>query len=138
MRSKCSSCLCALVLTLALASSLSARGQIWGFLGGKVHGHGDHDTIEVTRHDTPLRAIQVRISGETIFVDRLIVRLGQGASQEVAIGDRISSEGKSYIIELPNEPRVLESVELWYFSEPGKRNPRVSLYGTPALLIDRN
>lgn len=135
MRFKRSSCLCASVLALAFASSLSARGQIWGFLGGsQVHGTGAHDRIEVTRRDTPVRAIKVRISGESVFVDRLAVHFGKGASQQFAVGDRISSEGKSYVIELPQGFQMLESVELWYYAESGKRNPKVSLYGTRAVL----
>jgi hypothetical protein len=131
MRYKHFFCVCATVLVLAFASSLSARGQVWGFLGGtQVHGHGDHDTIEVTRHDIPVRAIQVRISGQTIFVDRLVVHLDKDASQEFAVGDRISPEGKSYVIDLPHEFKAVESVELWYYREPGKPNLKVSLYGT--------
>jgi len=56
MRYKHYFCVCATVLVLAFASSLSARGQVWGFLGGtQVHGHGDHDTIEVNRHDMSVR-----------------------------------------------------------------------------------
>ena len=132
MQYKRSFCVCATVLVLVfVAASLSARGQVWGFLGGtQVHGHGDHDTIEVTRHDIPVRAIQVRISGETIFIDRLVVQFGKGASKQFALGDRILPEGKSYVIDLPHEFQTLESVELWYYREPGKANPKVSLYGT--------
>ena len=134
MLDKSFSFLCASILALAFASSLGARGQIWGFLGGsQVHGNGDHDRIEVTRHDTPVRTIQVRISGETVFVDRLAVHFGKGAFQEFAVGDRISPEGKSYVIELPHEFQALESVELWYHVEAGKHNPKVSLYGTRAV-----
>jgi len=132
MRFRYSFCVCATVLVAVFAAaSLSARGQVWGFLGGtQVHGHGDHDTIEVTRHDIPVRAIQVRISGETIFIDRLVVQFGKGASKQFALGDRILPEGKSYVIDLPHEFQALESVELWYYREPGKANPKVSLYGT--------
>lgn len=134
MRHKRSFCICASVLALAFASSLSARGQIWGFLGGtRVHGTCDHDRIEITRHDTPVRAIQVRISGETVFVDRLAVHFAKGTSQEFAVGDRISLEGKNYVIELPHELQAPESVELWYYAEAGKHNPKVSLYGTRAV-----
>jgi len=125
---------CASVLVLAFGSSLCARGQVWGFLGGtQVRGQRGHDTIEVTRHDTLVRAIQVRISGEAIFVDRLAVHFGKGAFQEFAVGDRISPEGKSYVIELPHEFQALESVELWYYPEPAKRSPKVSLYGTSGI-----
>lgn len=118
-------------LALSLATSLSAQRQVWDFLGGThVDGNQDHDKIQVTRHDGFFRAIQLRVSGDAIFFDRLVVHFGNGTSEELAVRDRISSEGRNHVIDLPGERRVLESIELWYYKERWEHNPRVSLYGT--------
>src|SRR5580704_10568464 len=118
------------LLALTLASSLQARGQFWDFLGSvQVDGSQDHGRIQIARHDRVFRAIQLRVSGEAIFFDRLVVHFGDGTSQESVVSGRVLG-GSNYVIELPGE-RTLESVELRYFKEPWGQAPKVSLYGVP-------
>lgn len=119
------------LLALAFATSLLARGQTWAFLGyTHVDGSQDHSKVQITRRDRLFRAIQLRVS-DVIFFDRLVVHFGNGTSQELVVSDRISPEGRNYVIDLPGERSPLESVELWYYKEPWGHNPRVSLYGIP-------
>ena len=116
-------------LALAIATSLFARGQFWDFLGNaQVDGSQDHGRIQITRRDIHFRTIQLRVSGETIFFDRLVVHFNDGAAQELIVSDRISPGGRSYVIDLLGE-RSLQSVELWYYKEPWGHNPTVSVYG---------
>jgi hypothetical protein len=116
-------------LALAFVTSLFARGQFWDFLGyTQVDSNQDHGRIQITRRDVHFRTIQLRVSGEAIFFDRLIVHFDDGTSQELMVSDRISPAGRNYILDLPGE-RSLESVELWYYKEAWAHNPRVSLYG---------
>jgi hypothetical protein len=118
------------LLALALATSLHARGQFWDFLGAtQVDGGRDNGRIQIARRDRVFRTIQLRVSGEAIFFDRLVVHFGDGTSQETVIGGRLLG-GSNYVIDLPGE-RALESVELWYFKEPWGHTPKVSLYGAP-------
>jgi len=122
--------LLALVLALTVASSLFARGQFWDFLGyTQVDGSQDHSRIQIARRDRPFCTLQLRVSGAPIFFDRLVVHFSNGTSQEFIVSGRISPEGRDYVIELPRQQRVLESVELWYYKEPWGHSPRVSLYG---------
>jgi hypothetical protein len=122
-------CIAAL-LALALATSLHARGQFWDFLGSaQVDGSRDHGRIQIVRRDRAFRTIQLRVSGEAIFFDRLVVHFGDGTSQESVIGGRVLG-GSNHVIELPGE-RTLESVELWYFKEPWGHTPKVTVYGVP-------
>jgi hypothetical protein len=117
------------LLALAFATSLVARGQFWNFLGyTQVDSSQDHGRIQITRRDVHFRTIQLRVSGEAIFFDRLVVHFDDGTSQELMVSGRISPGGRNYIIDLLGE-RSLESVELWYYKEPRGHNPRVSLYG---------
>jgi hypothetical protein len=118
-----------LALALAFATSLFARGQFWDFLGyTQVDSTQDHGRIQITRRDVHFRTIQLRVSGEAIFFDRLVVHFADGTSRELMVSDRISPGGSNYVIDLLGE-RSLQSVELWYYKEPRGHNPRVSLYG---------
>jgi hypothetical protein len=118
----------AALLALAFATSLFARGQFWDFLGYTVDCGQDHGRIQITRRDVHFRTIQLRVSGDAVFFDRLVVHFDDGTSQESMVSDRISPGGRDYVIDLLGE-RSLESVELWYYKEPRVHNPRVSLYG---------
>lgn len=117
-------------LALALGTSLHARGKFWDFLGSAhVDGSRDHGRIQIVRRDRVFHTIQLRVSGEGIFLDRLVVHFGDGTSQESIVSGRVLG-GSNCIIELTRE-RALESVELWYFKESWGHTPRVSLYGVP-------
>jgi hypothetical protein len=119
-------------LALASPSCLLARGHFWDFLGyTRVDGTQDHGRIQIVRHDRLFRTIQVRVSGESIFFDRLVLHFGNGTSQGFVVSGRIPAQGENYVIDLPGEVRLLESVELWYYKEPWGHNPTVSLYGIP-------
>ena len=125
-----SSPLVAAILVLALATSSFGRGQFWDFLGcTQVDAGHDHGRIQIVRRDRLFRTIQLRVSGEAMFLDRVVMHFGNGTSQELIVSERISPGGKDYVIDLPGERRTLESVELWYYKEPWGHNPRVNLYG---------
>ena len=125
-----SSPLATVLLVLAFATSLFGRGQFWDFLGyTQVDAGHDHGRIQIVRRDRLFRTIQLRVSGEAMFFDRVVMHFGNGTSQELIVSQRISPGGKDYVIDLPGERRTLESVELWYYKEPWGHNPRVNLYG---------
>jgi hypothetical protein len=126
-------CRIAVLLALVFATSLFARGQYWDFLGDtQVDGRQNHGQIQINRRDCTFRTIQLRVSGQAIFSDRLVVHFDNGHSQELIVSERISPEGPNYIVELPGEGHALESVELWYYKEHWARSPRVSMYGVRA------
>ena len=119
----------AVLLALAFGTPLFARGQFWDFLGyAQVDSSQDHSRIRVTRRGVHSRTIQLRVSGEAIFFDRLVVHFDDGTSQELIVSERISPGTRNYVIDL-HGGRSLENVELWYYKEPWGHNPRVSLYG---------
>ena len=117
------------LLALAFITPLLAGGQFWNFLGyTQVDSSQEHGRIQITRRDIHFRTIQLRVSGEAIFFDRLVVHFEDGTSLELIVSDRISPGGKNYVIDLLGE-RSLQSVELWYYKEPWGHNPTVSVYG---------
>jgi hypothetical protein len=122
--------LIASLMCLLFAGSLFASGQVWDFLGyAQVDGNRDHSNIPITRRDHLFRTIQVRLTGDAIFFDHLVVHFADGSNQNVVIGGRISPEEKEYVVDLPAEGRALERVELFYFKEPWQHTPKVTLYG---------
>ena len=119
------------LLALASMTCLPAGGQVWDFLGdAEISRTRDHEKIKVARHNPVLHAIQLRISGDAIFLDRLVVHFGDGTFEEMAVQGRIWPGGKNRVIDLSGERRAVESVELWYYREPWEHNPRVILYGS--------
>jgi hypothetical protein len=120
------------LFALASSTTVFARGQFWDFLGdAQVDTSQDHGRIQITRRDGHFRTIQLRVNGEAIFLDRLVVHFADGTSQELMISGRISPEGGNYVINLLGE-RSLESIDLWYYKEPQGHTPRVTLYGAPS------
>lgn len=122
-----------LACLLAFASTicLPARGQVWDFLGdAEISRTRDHENIEVARRSAALHAIQLRVSGDAIFLDRLVIHFGDGTLEEMTVQGRIWPGGKNRVIGLSGERRAVESVELWYYKEPWVHNPKVILYGS--------
>ena len=120
--------LIAWVLALTLATSVHARGQFWDFLGSaNLDGSMDHGRIQIIRRDRLFHIIQLRVSGEAIFLDSLVVHFADGTLLKSLVSGRLLG-GSNYVIELPGE-RALESVEIRYFKEPWGHTPKVSMYG---------
>src|SRR5215472_4650523 len=68
-------------------TSVSTAGQLWDFLGvTQIDDSRDHGKIQVTRRDRLFRAIQLRVSGDSIFLDRVVVHFPNGTSEEVSVG----------------------------------------------------
>ena len=123
--------LLACFLVVACAISLPAQGQVWDFLGvTQIDGTRDHDKIQVTRRNGFFHAIQLRVGGEAIFFDRIVVHFGDGTSEVLAVQGRIWPDGRNHIIGFSGERRVVESVEVWYYKEAWEHSPRVMLYGS--------
>ena len=118
-------------LAIASTISLPARGQAWDFLGvAEIDATRDHDKIQVTRRNGIFSAIQLRVSGDAIFFDRVVVHFGDGTSEALAVQGRIWPEGRNHIIGFSGESHVVESVEVWYYKEAWEHTPRVILYGS--------
>jgi hypothetical protein len=119
-----------ILFALTFSASLYAQEGRWDYLGNAhVDGGQDHDNIHVGRHDGRFRAIQLRVSGGSIFFERVVVHFGNGTQEELLIRDQIPSGGSTRAIDLPGERRVIESVELWYGKGRWEHRPKVSLYG---------
>lgn len=124
---------CAIATFLVLGSSmpLYCHGLVWRFLGDTRIGAGqDHEKIQIDGQQGPFRAVQLRLSGDDFFCQKVVVNYGDGSSEELAIGGRLSAEGRDRIVDFSGGAHVLKSVEFWYFREPWDHAPHVTLYGS--------
>lgn len=125
--------LCLIGVFLAVGSDMPVlcHGLFWRFLGEtRIRKGADHERIQVDGRQGPFRAVQLRVRGDDFFCERIVVNYGDGASQELVVGGRISTEGANRVIDLRDGPHLLKSVEFWYFKEPWADAPHVTLYGT--------
>jgi hypothetical protein len=130
MRRKLTLPMLALFLIAASFTTASAqRGRLVYLGNAHVDGAVDHDSIKVGHSEGTFRAIQLRISGGAVNFDRVVVRYGNGTSEEIAIRNRIPDGGQTRIIDLPGERRIIQSVDLWYSKDRWTKRPKVSLYG---------
>jgi hypothetical protein len=117
------------VLFLGLAAA--AFAQRWEYLGeANVDGAIDHDKIMVTAAKGEYRAIQIRVENGAIVFDHVVAHFGNGSSDPISIRAKIPAGGKTRVIDLPGDRRVIESVEFWY--ERGNwasAKPKVRLWG---------
>lgn len=121
----------ACLLVFSSTIPLPTRGLAWNFLGNKrIDGTRDHERIEIRRPNSAFQSIQLRVSGDAIFFDRVVVHFGDGKSEELVVHGRIWPGARTQIIARSDESRVVESVELWYYQELWKHNPTVILYGS--------
>jgi len=130
MLKKRSLMLLALFLVAACFTPAHARRGRMVYLGdAHVDGAIDHDSIKVGRDDGTYRAIQLRVSGGAVNFDRVIVRYGNGTMEEMQVRNRIPDGGRTRIIDLPGDRRIIQSVDIWYSKDSWTRRPTVGLYG---------
>ena len=123
---------CSIAMFLALGSRapVSSHGLLWRFLGDMRIGGQDHDGIQVDGSQGPFRAVQLRVSGDAIFCQKVVVNYSDGAREELIIGDRMAGGGSVRVIDFKGGARALKSVEFWYFKERWEHPPHLTLYGT--------
>jgi len=118
-------------LIFSFLHPLFSAAQTWDLLGhARIDATRDHQKILVTRRGGLFSSIQLRISGDPIFFDRVIVHFDNGTSQALPIRDRLSPSAKNNILDFHGERRAIESVELWYFNQHWAQSPTVILYGS--------
>jgi hypothetical protein len=123
----------AFLLLMTVGHSAFAQGaRRWILLGQTtVDGQRDRDTIVIGRSEGTFRSIQLRVAGAPVEFQRVVVRYGNGTSEEVEVRDYIQAGGQTRPIDLRGNDRVISSVEFLYSKTRwwhGAR-PRVTLYG---------
>jgi hypothetical protein len=121
----------AMLLVVAATSSASAqRGGKWSLLGERhIDGRVDSDKIDVGKDNGTFRAIQFRVQGGTVNFDRISVKYLNGEHEEIDVRSEIPPGGRTRIIDLPGNRRVIESISMWYSKGNWRTRPTVRVYG---------
>ena len=103
----------------------------WEYLGeANVDGRVDHDTIKVGSSTGLYRAIQLKVQAGPIEFFKVIVHYGNGQSEPLEIREKIPAGGKTRVIDLPGERRVIQGVEFYYAkANKASARPKVRLFG---------
>ena len=105
-------------------------GGTWSLLGERhIDGRADNDKIDVGRDNGRFRAIQFRVQGGTVMFDRIRVKYLNGESDDISVRSEIPDGGRTRVIDLPGNRRVIESVSMWYSKRNWHSRPLVRVYG---------
>jgi hypothetical protein len=117
-------------LATALASP-AAYAANWEKLGERsVALFGDQDVIPVTVLRGNFRKIKLKVRGNGIFLNGLIVDYAIGGVDRLPVRHFIPAGGESRVIDLRGGNRVIRSVQLFYRRVPNSRGRAVvSIYG---------
>jgi hypothetical protein len=121
----------ALMLTTVVNGVAHAqRGGRFVLLGERhIDGRVDNDKIDIGRDNGRFRAIQFRVEGGRVMFDRIRVKYLNGESDDIEVHSEILDGGKSRLLDLPGERRVIESVSMWYSKRGWRTRPTVRVYG---------
>jgi Protein of unknown function (DUF2541) len=119
------------ILMIFGSASYAQRYDRWIYLGeSNVDGNVDHDKIKIGRDDGRFRALQIRVERAPIEFQRVVVHYGNGSAERIDIRNRIRPGGKTRVINLRGNDRVIESVEVWYARARYKSDkPKLRLFG---------
>ena len=121
------------LLTLSFMDPVVSCARTWDFLGfAHIDTAGDHQKIKVTRRGGLFSSIQLRLSGDTVFLSRVVIHFHNGTSENVAVQDRIFPSATN-VFDFHGEGRAIESIELWYFKQRWEHDPIVIVYGSYPL-----
>ncbi|HEV3483563.1 MAG TPA: hypothetical protein VGR97_14690 [Candidatus Acidoferrales bacterium] len=124
-----------LLLVLLCAITLGAQGrpgqQSQMVLLGttRVNMGADQDTVRVGKQAGTFRAIQLRVNGGAVNFQRVVVQYGNGTRDQIQVRSNIPAGGKTRIIDLPGDRRIIQRVDFWYSKAHWLTRPTVSLYG---------
>jgi hypothetical protein len=119
----------ALILAIGITTSGFARTDQWLDIGNaRVNGQMDHDTIQARDKGT-FRAIQIRVSGNSVHFIRIIGRYGNGQREQINVRSVIQAGSSSRTIELPGARRGIDKIDLFYEKASWGIPPVVTIAG---------
>jgi hypothetical protein len=127
--------LSALVIALLLIAGAGTAAQAqnkngWVFLGERhIDGHVDNDKIDVGKDAGTFRAIQFRVAGGDVHFEKIQVKYLNGQREDIDVRSDIPAGGRTRLIDLPGDRRVIESISMWYSKGEWHTRPGIRVYG---------
>jgi hypothetical protein len=115
----------------ALSIVTPTAADQWVLLGSRsVTDRVDHDTIAVTATRGDFDRVKLTVKFSTVRFIRVLVRYGNGTTQELEMRDVVPAGGETRAIDLRGADRVIKAVDFWYEAKSvGHRGALVRLYG---------
>jgi hypothetical protein len=127
---KLSALMFAMLLVVGLSTTARAQHPGWVLLGERhIDGHMDNDKVDVGKDAGTFRAIQFRVSGGDVHFEKIQVKYLNGTREDIDVRADIPAGGRTRIIDLPGDRRVIESVSMWYSKGEWHTRPSVKVYG---------
>ena len=103
-----------LLIPLLSFKTLEDSSQSWSKLGQrKVNFKADKD--EISGHwDGIFAALQVRVRGGSVSMQKMVVHFRNGESEEVELRNNFTDGSQSRVIDLPGKRRFIDRVVFWY------------------------
>ncbi len=119
-----------LLVVVASSDAMAQGGGRWSLLGERhIDGRVDHDKIDVGKDRGTFRAIQFRVEGGTVNFDRIVVKYLNGEHEDIDVRSEIPPRGRTRMIDLPGNRRVIESISMWYSKGNWRTRPAIRVYG---------
>ncbi len=105
-----------LLLAAGIAGAANAPGR-WQLLGERdVDFRGDHDTIDVGRHEGKFRQLQFRVKDAPIEISNFVVTFDNDQKFSPQMRHRFPEGSGSRTIDLPGDRRVIRRIDFNYRS----------------------
>ena len=130
MLKKLSAVAIALLLVAGASASAQAQNKNWVFLWERhIDGHMDNDKIDVGKDAGTFRAIQFRVAGGDVHFEKIQVKYLNGQVEDIDVRSDIPAGGRTRLIDLPGDRRVIESISMWYSKGEWNTRPGIRVYG---------
>jgi hypothetical protein len=109
----------------------AASADSWEKIGERsVRLIGDRDVIPVTALRGDFRRIKLRVTGNGVFINEVIVNFALGGADRLNVRSFIRAGGETRVLNLRGRDRVIRSVLMIYRSVPNsKGRATVKVYG---------
>lgn len=115
------------LLFTALAVPAEAK---WVLLGARtVSDRLDHDTITVTASRGEFTRLKFSVERVPVQFHRVVVRYGNGESDEIEMRERVRAGGETRAIDLRGGDRVIRTIDFWYDANSVRKKAVVRVWG---------
>jgi hypothetical protein len=127
--------LSSLIVLFSLANGLvyaAERGPgHWERLGRQeVDFKGDHDRIDVGRHEGKYRQLEIRVQGAPVEIRRMVITFANDEKFDPKMRRKFDESTRSHIIDLPGDRRVIKHIDFDYASTSRRAGKAtVEVYG---------
>jgi hypothetical protein len=120
-----------LVVSLVLAFAAPASADPARHLGSThlSKAENDRDVIRFNKCRRGINAVQLRVRGGQVEVEKLWVRYAKGGSDQLEVRERIPQGGESRWIDLRGGERCIKAIGIIGDTELSRDQARVDVYG---------